>query len=207
MMHKLLVATRSPGKKAEIRQILRELPYEIVFPEDVGLYERPEEMTLENADTFEANARAKAEYFQRLSRLPTVADDSGIEALSLGGQPGVRSRRFAMAGPGDDVDEANNRLLLQKLAGAPHDRRGAQYRCVAVFMKDMSIIPHVFEGRCSGHITTEPRGTGGFGYDPLFHSVDLDKTFGEATPEEKAKVSHRGKAFRAFAEWLIANPP
>ena len=206
MNGKLLVATRSLGKKPEIQEILSDLPYQIVFPEDVGLFEKPEEMTLENEDSFEANARKKAEYFQRLSRLPTVADDSGLEVLALKGQPGVRSRRFAMTGPGEDPDEANNRMLLQKLAGAPPDRRGAQYRCVAVFMKDMSIIPHVFDGRCSGRIVTEPKGTGGFGYDPLFHSVDLDKTFGEATPEEKANVSHRGKAFRQFAEWLKVHP-
>ena len=203
---KLLVATRSPGKRREIRAILGQLPYAIVFPEDVGLYETPEEIALETADTLEGNAQKKAEYFQKRSRLATVADDSGLEVLSLGGQPGVRSRRFAIASPDEDVDEANNRELLRRLAGAPPDRRGAQYRCVAILLPDTGAFPQVFQGSCRGRITTEPKGSGGFGYDPLFHSHDLKKTFGEATQDEKDAVSHRGKAFRAVAEWLAANP-
>lgn len=203
---KLLIATRNPGKRREIQQFLGDLSLEIVFPDDVGIYESPQELKLETESTFEGNARAKAEFFQKLSRLPTVAEDSGIEILSLGGAPGVRSRRFAMVQPGQDEAEANNRELLRRLAGAPPDRRGARYRSVAVFIKKLDALPQVFEGSCQGRITTEPQGTGGFGYDPLFHSNDLEKTFGQANPEEKNAVSHRGRAFRALAKWLAENP-
>ena len=203
---KLLIATRNPGKRREIQQFLGDLSLEIVFPDDVGIYESPQELKLETESTFEGNARAKAEFFQKLSRLPTVAEDSGIEVLSLGGAPGVRSRRFSMVQPGQDEAEANNRELLRRLAGAPPDRRGARYRSVAVFIKKLDALPQVFEGSCQGRITTEPQGTGGFGYDPLFHSNDLEKTFGQANPEEKNAVSHRGRAFRALAKWLAANP-
>ncbi len=203
---KLLIATRNPGKRREIQQFLDDLSVEIVFPDDVGIYESPQELKLETESTFEGNARAKAEFFQKRSRLPTVAEDSGIEVLSLGGAPGVRSRRFAMVQPGQDEAEANNRELLRRLAGAPPDRRGARYRSVAVFIKKLDALPQVFEGSCQGRITTEPQGTGGFGYDPLFHSNDLEKTFGQANPEEKNAVSHRGRAFRALAKWLAENP-
>ena len=205
-MRKLLVATRSLGKKREIRSLLGHLPYEIIFPEDAGLYETPEEQLLETEHTFEGNACKKAEYFQKLARLPTVADDSGIEVLSLGGLPGVRSRRFAMAAPGQDIDLANNNALLQRLAGAPADRRGARYRCVVVLIEDRGAVPRVFEGSCRGRIETEANGTGGFGYDPLFYSYDLEKTFGEASQKEKDAVSHRGEAFTALVEWLEAHP-
>ena len=203
---KLLIATRNPGKRREIQQFLGDLSLEIVFPDDVGIYESPQELKLETESTFEGNARAKAEFFQKLSRLPTVAEDSGIEVLSLGGAPGVRSRRFSMVQPGQDEAEANNRELLRRLAGAPPDRRGARYRSVAVFIKKLDALPQVFEGSCQGRITTEPQGTGGFGYDPLFHSNDLEKTFGQANPEEKNAVSHRGRAFRALAKCLAAHP-
>ncbi len=205
-MRKLLVATRSLGKQREIRSLLGQLPYEIVFPEDVGLYETPEEQLIETEQTFEGNACKKAEYFQKLARVPTVADDSGIEVLSLGGQPGVRSRRFAMAVAGQDVDLANNNALLQRLAGAPPERRGARYRCVVVLIVGRGAVPRVFEGSCRGRIETEAKGTGGFGYDPLFYSYDLEKTFGEASEKEKEGVSHRGEAFSALAEWLEAHP-
>lgn len=205
-MKKLLVATRNPGKKREIRAILGELPYEIVFPEDLGLYEQAGEAQLETAETFEGNALKKAEYFVKRLRVPTVADDSGIEVFALGGEPGVRSRRFALAGPGEDEDEANNRELLRRLAGAPEDKRTAQYRCVAVFLADAGAFPQVFDGRCQGRILPEPKGTGGFGYDPLFFSHDLQQSFGEAPQEEKHAVSHRGRAFTAFADWLREHP-
>ncbi len=206
VMQKLLVATRSLGKKQEIRSILGHLPYEIVFPEDVGLHHKSEEDVLETEPTFEGNARKKAEYFCKRSGLPTVADDSGIEVTSLGGQPGVRSRRFAMAAPGQDIDEANNNALLQRLAGAPPERRSAQYRCAAMLLTNKAAMPRLFEASCRGRIEIEPKGTGGFGYDPLFYSHELKKTFGEASQEEKDGVSHRGQAFRALAQWLEAHP-
>lgn len=208
MTMKLLVATRNPGKQLEIRQLLAALPYEIVFPDDRGLFERPEEAGIEDAESFEGNARRKAEYFARLGRMPTLAEDSGIEVFSLGGAPGVRSRRFAFPTPSDpaEQDAANNGELLRRLSGAPPERRRARYRCVVCFLDRYDGMPRTFEGTCGGRILTAPEGSNGFGYDPIFHSDELGKSFGLATPDEKAGVSHRGRALRAFTEWLAAHP-
>jgi XTP/dITP diphosphohydrolase len=201
---KLLVATRNAGKQREIRAILGGLGVEVVFPDDAGLWAKPEEATLEDTGTYEGNARRKAEYFARRSSLPTVADDSGIEVLTLGGKPGVLSARFAMAA--EHQDEANNAELLRRLAGAPPAKRRARYRCVAVYLRTANAMPEMFEGTCDGSIAEAPRGTRGFGYDPLFLSDELHMTFGEAPEAEKHAVSHRGRAFRAFAAWLAAHP-
>lgn len=203
----LLVATRNPGKQREIAEILRDLPYALRFLNDAGIPERAEEDTLEHADSFTGNASRKAEYFARLTGGPAVADDSGIEVFALGGAPGVKSRRFAMlSGPMAVQDEANNQELLRRLIGSPEERRRARYRCVVAFVARPNGVPHTFEGICNGRILESPRGTGGFGYDPLFFSDDLGISFGEADPAEKDRVSHRGRAFRAFAEWLAQHP-
>ena len=203
---RLLAATRSRGKQPEIRRVLEPAGLEVIFPDDAGLWEDPIEDTLELAETFEGNARRKAEHFARRSGLPTVADDSGLEVFALGGAPGVRSRRWAdAAGSGEEIDAANNAELLRRLRGAPAQRRRARYRCVLVLLREAGAVPQVFEGVATGSILEEPRGNGGFGYDPLFLSDDLGRTFGEATPEEKDAVSHRGRALRALAEAL--RPP
>ncbi|HXE56937.1 MAG TPA: non-canonical purine NTP pyrophosphatase [Gemmatimonadales bacterium] len=201
---RLLFATRSGGKQREIRRIVEPAGHEVVFPDDVGLWEDPAiEEALETADSFEGNARRKAEYFARRSGLPTVADDSGLEVLALGGAPGVRSKRWAGAtGSPTEVDAANNAELLRRLRGAPHHRRRARYRCVLVLLRSPGAVPEVFEGSCDGRILEAPRGTGGFGYDPYFFSEELGKTFGEASPEEKDQVSHRGRALRALVAAL-----
>ena len=204
MSIKLLVATRNAGKRREIKEILCELEdTDVVFPEDLGLAEAAAEEGLESGNSYGENARLKAEYFCRLTGLPTAADDSGIEVFSLGGAPGVRSRRFALPAP--DQDAANNAELLRRLSGAPAPRRRARYRCVVVYVSRPGGAAHTFEGICGGSILEAPRGTGGFGYDPLFLSDDLAKSFGEAESAEKHQVSHRGRAFRAFADWLRAN--
>jgi XTP/dITP diphosphohydrolase len=199
----LLVATRSRGKQREITAILSGSPMRVVFPDEAGIPETRIEEKLEDAGSFEGNARRKAEYFAQRSRLPTVADDSGLEVFSLGGVPGVHSKRFAMPAP--DQDAANNAELLRRLAGAPRERRRARYRCVVALLKDPAAIPVIFEGTCTGIILQEPRGSGGFGYDPLFLSDDLGKSFGEVSADEKHAVSHRGRAFRELAQWLERN--
>jgi XTP/dITP diphosphohydrolase len=205
---KLLAATRSRGKQPEFRRVLEPAGVEVVFPDDVGLWESPIEDTLEVAESFEGNARRKAEHFARLSGLPTVADDSGLEVLSLGGAPGVRSRRWGgVTGSGAEVDAANNAELLRRLLGASEARRRARYRCVLVYLSRPGAVPQVFEGTCGGLVLEAPRGEGGFGYDPLFLSDDLGRTFGEATAEEKDAVSHRGRALRALAEALGSSAP
>jgi XTP/dITP diphosphohydrolase len=200
---KLLAATRNLGKQREIRRILGASGLEIVFPDDIWLRETSDGDALELGDSFEINARRKAEYFARLSSLPTFADDSGLEVFALGGEPGVRSKRWSGAsGTAAEVDAANNAELIRRLAGAPESRRLARYRCVIVFLKSAGDVPTVCQGDSTGRILEEPRGTGGFGYDPLFFSDELGKTFGEATAEEKDAVSHRGRALRALAQSL-----
>lgn len=200
---KLLVATRSAGKQREIRRVLEPAGHEVLFPDEAGVPTFPTEEALELGESFETNARRKAEYFCRRTGLPTVADDSGLEVLALGGLPGVRSRRWSGAtGPQDEVDRANNEELLRRLRGAPPERRRARYRCVLVLLRHPDAVPEVFEGLATGTILEAPRGSGGFGYDPLFFSDDLQKTFGEATPEEKDRVSHRGRALRALLDVL-----
>jgi len=198
---RLLVATRSGGKQREVRRVLEAAGHEVVFPDEVGQFERPEEEGLETSDSFETNARQKAEYFARLSGLPTLADDSGLEVLSLGGAPGTRSRRWAGAsGTTTEVDAANNAELLRRLRGAPDARRRARYRCVLVLIRRIGALPEVFEGACGGRILEAPQGSGGFGYDPLFFSDELGKSFGTASPEEKDAVSHRGRALARLLE-------
>ncbi|HEU4680135.1 MAG TPA: non-canonical purine NTP pyrophosphatase [Gemmatimonadales bacterium] len=202
---KFLAATRSLGKQREIRRILGASGLEVVFPDEIGLAELPAEAALESGESYEANARRKAEFFTRLSSLPTFADDSGLEVLALGGAPGVRSRRWAGAsGTDQEVDAANNAELVKQLAGAPTARRVARYRCVVVFLRSSSAVPTICQGDCTGRILEEPRGSGGFGYDPYFLSDELGKTFGEATAQEKDTVSHRGRALRALAQALAA---
>lgn len=199
---KLLVATRSGGKQREMARALEGAGHEVLFPDDAGIHESALEDSLELGETFEANARSKAEYFARRSGLPTVADDSGLEVFSLGGAPGVRSKRWAgAAGSAAEIDAANNQELRRRLLGADETRRRARYRCVLVLLRTPDALPEVFEGSCTGLIVTEPRGTGGFGYDPWFLSDDLGKTFAEATADEKAAVSHRG---RALAQLILA---
>jgi len=200
---KLLVATRSVHKMQEIRQILAHVPgLEILDLEQAGIAPAPEEDDLEPYDTFEENARSKARYFHARSGLPTVADDSGLVVDALGGEPGVRSRRFAPGGStGYQRDLDNNRYLLDRLAGVPDSRRGARYVCVVALEEGAGDGP-LFRGTVEGRIAREPRGGGGFGYDPLFFVSELGRTFGEATPEEKHARSHRGEAFRALAREL-----
>jgi XTP/dITP diphosphohydrolase len=205
---KILFATRSIGKQREVKRVLEAAGHEVVFPDDVGVYASGAEEGLESSDSFQTNARAKAEYFARRTGLPTVADDSGLEVLSLGGAPGVRSKRWAGAsGTPEQVDAANNAELVRRLRGAPEVKRRARYRAVLVYLPSPTAVPQVFEGVANGAIVEEPRGTGGFGYDPYFLSDDLEKTFGEASPDEKDKVSHRGRALASLIEALAPKTP
>jgi len=210
-VNRLLLATRSADKVREIREILRAAGagVDLQSLDEAHVHWKPEEDRLEEFDSFRANARAKAEYFARLTGLPTVADDSGLEVVSLGGAPGVRSKRFAPDAArlaGKALDAANNAELLRRLQGADEPRRRACYVCVALLLRSPKAAGESFTGRSWGRVLTEPRGTGGFGYDPLFFHEGLGKSFGEATPEEKHGVSHRGDAFRQLAEALAARP-
>ncbi len=196
---KLLVGTRSPGKTREIRELFAGLPFEISFPADRLLQPLPEEADLERNMSYVENAVAKARYYATRGGLPSVSDDSGIEVDALGGAPGPRSARWSSTGS----DAENNTLLLEQLAGVPEDARAAHYRCVVAFLATPSSVPEIVEATCDGFILSEPRGSGGFGYDPLFYSPELHLTFGEAAPAAKHRVSHRGRAFRALIEVLL----
>jgi XTP/dITP diphosphohydrolase len=202
---RLLVATRSRHKVGEIRSILSDVPdLELIDLDQAGIAESPAEDELEPYETFEENARSKASYFQRVSGLPTVADDSGMVVDALGGQPGVRSRRFAPlpAGAGrEEQDQANNRHLIDLLADVPPERRTARYVCVAALVEPGG-REAVFRGSVEGVVVDRPKGEGGFGYDPYFVVPELGRTFAEAASEEKHALSHRGKAFRALAAHL-----
>ena len=196
---KLLIGTRSTGKIREIRELFAGLPFEISFPGDRLLEPLPEEADLERSMSYAENAVAKARYYATRAGIPAVADDSGIEVEALGGAPGPRSARWSATGS----DAENNRLLLEQLAAVPEPARVARYRCVVAFLATPSSVPEIVEATCDGFILKEPRGAGGFGYDPLFFSTDLKMSFGEAPPAAKHRVSHRGRAFRALIEVLL----
>jgi XTP/dITP diphosphohydrolase len=200
---KLLIATRSHHKMREIRDA--SVPHlSLLSLEDIGLEPSSTEDVIEAFDTFEENALAKAAFFHARTGLATVADDSGIEVDAIAGAPGVRSKRFAPVPPGtsDDArDRANNDHLLRLLAGTSAAARTARYVCV-VAMKEDGSEGWTMRGESEGTIAHAPRGSGGFGYDPLFIHADLGRTFGEATVEEKHARSHRGAAFRMLDEHL-----
>jgi len=202
---KLVVATRNPGKVREIRQILAESPeLELIGLLETALPESPDEDAVEAFETFEENALAKARYYAERLGLPVIADDSGICVDALDGAPGVHSRRFAgHPERGQTQDEANNRRLLELLDSVPEDRRGASYRC-AVAYADPEGQEFVVTGSCTGRILAEPRGEGGFGYDPLFYLEGEECTFGELPASRKHAVSHRGQAVRAAADRIRA---
>lgn len=201
---RLLVATRSIHKLRELRELLALDRTELVSLDDLGIEGDP----IEDGETFETNAAIKARFGLRASGLPTLADDSGLEVAALGGHPGVRTRRYA----GEDAtDEANNRKLLAALGGLPPERRAARYVCVlALALPDVAGprggVPTITaRGTCRGRIATEPRGTGGFGYDPIFEpssEAPGGRTFGLWTPAEKNSISHRARAARQMAPRL-----
>jgi XTP/dITP diphosphohydrolase len=196
----LLLATRSEGKLRELRPLLEPLGVQLIDLAEAGIPDAGDER-LEMGDTFEANALSKARhYFEASGGIPTVADDSGIEVAALDGAPGVASKRWSGRADlsGQALDDANNAALVAALAGR-EDRR-ARYVCVATFVDAAGEL--VERGETTGVILDEPRGNGGFGYDPYFLSDDLGVTFGEAPPAEKHRVSHRGRAFRALAARL-----
>jgi XTP/dITP diphosphohydrolase len=200
---KLLIATRNEGKTQEIRDLFVGLPFEIVFPQDQFLERLPDEGDLERGTSFAENAVAKARYFAKRGAVATLAEDSGLEVDALDGAPGVFSARWAQMHGAGTGDAANNTLLLERLAGIPEAQRTARYRCVVAYLETPLAKPQLVEASCEGRILTAPRGSGGFGYDPLFFSIELGQTFAEAALPAKQRVSHRGRAIRALVEVLV----
>ena len=197
---RILLATRSKGKLRELSGILAEAGLTGITLDDAGITETADEEHIECFETFEENSLAKARYFHRLSGMPAMADDSGLSVISLGGAPGVYSKRYSGRADlsGQALDDANNAKLLAELEG----RRdvSAKYVCAAAYID--AEIEEVALGETFGRIVREPRGENGFGYDPYFFSAELDQTFGEASTDAKQVVSHRGRAFRALVQAL-----
>ena len=203
---RLLIATHSSHKLRELRELLALEKTELVSFDDLGIEGEP----VEDGETFETNAAIKARFGVRASGLPTLADDSGIEVDALGGGPGVRTRRYA----GENAsDAANNAKLLATLGDLPPERRGARYVCALALALPGDAGPRggvplvTARGTCRGRIATEPRGSGGFGYDPIFEP-DTERpggrTLGLWTPAEKHAISHRARAARRMIPRLAA---
>ena len=189
---RILLATTNQGKIAEVRRIMGERLIEVA-----GLVDSAFTDDIETGSTFAENALLKARYYHRISRVPTIADDSGLEVEALGGAPGVYSARYAGPGAGDAGRIAR---LLDEMKGLADQGRRARFTCAAAVVWEGG--EKVFLDRVQGVILESARGGNGFGYDPVFFYEPLGKTFAELTPKEKAKVSHRGRAFRRLAAWL-----
>jgi XTP/dITP diphosphohydrolase len=200
-LNKLVIASNNPGKLREIAAILAPLAIEVVTQGALGVPEAEEPHC-----TFIENALAKARHASRITGLPALADDSGVCVHALGGEPGVHSARYAegAAAGRDDQDRRNNQKLLQALSSAT-DRR-AHYYCVIVLVRHADDPqPLIAEAEWHGEILREPRGSGGFGYDPLFLVPEFGRTGAELQPEDKNRVSHRGRALAQLVTRLRAS--
>ncbi len=193
VMTDLLLATNNRGKAREYRQLLAGLPYRLLTLAECGLSDIEE-----NGATFEENARLKALEATTESGLLALADDSGLEVDALGGEPGVMSARYAGEG-GSDADRIE--YLLSKLENIPWEKRTARFRCVIALAPPEGKV-ELFDGECRGFVTTIPKGSYGFGYDPVFYLPELGKTMAELPAEVKNQVSHRGQAARKVYQAL-----
>jgi XTP/dITP diphosphohydrolase len=197
MKRPLVFATRNRGKLVELRELLPGI--EVRSLDDIHVPD-----VVEDADTFAGNAAKKAREVSQATGLPALADDSGLEVDALGGAPGVYSARYA--GEGHD-DVANNAKLLAALAGVPSEKRTARFRAVLALADVTGPLGGevvTADGACEGVILDAPRGTGGFGYDPLFFAPELGMTFAEAGVGPKSDLSHRARAMKAIRERLLA---
>jgi XTP/dITP diphosphohydrolase len=199
-MTRVVMATRSAGKVRELRALLEQAGLTPVTLEALGVHPNPDEDAIEQLETFEDNARAKAAYYAaRCDGLPVVAEDSGLCVDALHGAPGVHSKRWS---GGDDAHNVQH--LLHQLRDVADTARGAQYVCVAVW-HDVSGVREA-RGVTQGRISRAPCGTGGFGYDPVFWSTELHACFGAVAAEEKARVSHRARAVQALLTGAPVDP-
>ncbi len=215
---KILIATSNPGKFREISAVLSEPDAGIEVPPihwiSMDELSTPIPEPVEDQDTFAANAALKACYYSRMTGLMTLADDSGLEVDALDGAPGVHSARYSglpSGTPRKKVSPANNAKLIAALAGVSPDRRSARFRCCLALASGDQILATA-DGTFEGRIIDNPRGAGGFGYDPHFLLPELDKTAAELPPEQKNRISHRGKALQHLRGKLKqvvtnANPP
>ena len=191
-MKRVVLATGNVGKLREMSALIAPLGFELITQKDLGI-----ESADETGTTFLENALIKARHAARKAKLPAISDDSGIEVDALDGRPGVYSARFA----GENASDHDNlRKLLTELHDVPAEFRQARYHCVIVFVRDANDRdPVVAHGTWEGLVATEPRGTGGFGYDPIFVPAGMHDTAAQLTPEKKNELSHRAQALRALA--------
>jgi XTP/dITP diphosphohydrolase len=194
-MNRLVVATGNPGKLAEIREVLADTGIELVSQRELGIADADE-----TGSTFVENALLKARQATRLSGLPALADDSGLIVDALGGAPGLISAHYA----GVLHDSARNiDKLLRELEGVPPEKRGARFHSVIVVLRSADDpAPLIVEGTWHGRILETPRGSGGFGYDPVFHDPTRGMSAAEMVPTLKNRLSHRGQALHALRERL-----
>jgi XTP/dITP diphosphohydrolase len=195
----VVVATSNRGKLAELRGLLAGVPIEVLSLGDALGEARA--TIVEDGETFEDNALKKARSVAEATLLVTIADDSGLEVDVLGGQPGVRSARFAREGASD---AENNAELLRRLTEIDDTERTARFRCVLALVDPWGGGEIVVEGRCEGRIAHKPSGAGGFGYDPLFVVEENGRTLAELDEADKNRVSHRGRALAALLPHLEA---
>jgi XTP/dITP diphosphohydrolase len=195
----LLLATQNPGKLAEMRLLVEGLPFHVLGPRDLGIEDAPEE----TGTTFIQNAVLKARHYAARSGRLTVADDSGLSVDALDGGPGLYSSRFGGDGA---TDAERNRLLLERLAGVPDEKRGARFTSAVAVARGDAVLFQAVE-TVEGRIAPELRGPNGFGYDPLFFYPPFGRTFGEVPHEQKDRVSHRGKAFARLRVFLAGLSP
>ena len=189
----IVIATTNKGKLAEVENLLKPLGVEVVSAKQVGVTNFPPE----NGETYEANAVIKAKHVTAQTGLPALADDSGLEVDVLGGAPGIYSARFG----NKTTDAERIDYLLEKLKSHSHKPNTAHFTCCIVLCL-VDYQYQSFHGITTGAILKTPKGQNGFGYDPVFLSDDLGKSFAEVSWQEKQSVSHRGRALRAFFEWL-----
>jgi XTP/dITP diphosphohydrolase len=193
----LLLGTRNPGKVREIETILGEVPWRIrSLREFEGV-----DVAAEIGDTYADNAIIKARFYARATGICALADDSGLEVEALGGAPGVFSARYAGAGA---LDADRRRLLLADLAGVPANERTARFVCVVALAMPDGTVLNTSEGTCDGKIIFEPRGSGGFGYDPLFVPDGFNETFAELPDVVKNRLSHRARALLKTRAFLLS---
>lgn len=201
-MSKLIVATTNPNKVREIDEVLSPLGVHVV---GLGQFAHSIPEPVEDADTFEGNARIKAVAYAQALGESCLAEDSGLEVDALDGAPGVHSARYAGVGSTrEEKDRANNDKLLHALSGVPSERRGARFVCAMCLVDARGELLFETRGTYEGVIALAPRGENGFGYDPLLWLPDVGKTSAELSPTEKNERSHRGKATRALAAWLAS---
>lgn len=194
MKRKMILASSNPNKLREFREILEPLGCEVISQKEAGIDVDPEE----NGSTFEENSAIKARAVYNIAKCAVIADDSGLEVDSLGGEPGVYSARYC----GTRDDKAHNDAVLKKLEGVPDSERTARFVAAITYIDDSGRESH-FVGKFEGRIGYEERGKNGFGYDPIFMVGDVSSA--EMSPEEKNAVSHRGKALRELARFISEN--